>query len=366
MTNNKLVKLSLLGAICVCLFPVIAFSQSGNDAEEISKICAAPSPRYPSECKERERLTAYQPNYVIWQDTDDDEESLEALYSFRYLITNPDCMSGYRDEQISDKKTLACLKSFNARSEFYLSYTGKFDFYADTRTSGPVINRLSNPALHYRKYFDNKILFRGMSLRFINVALEHRSNGQVVLANEKISDPSSVDYGRYRAQVEYENGNHEYFDGIRRGADYISLEGQFQLGKYYDKDKNECKKTAKCFSLRINVIPTYLDHDSNITWGPLANKGIEISDYDIVKTTLSNTFFTPLTWPKEAEISGEWTIGGKGTDTDSFDINIFLPIDLKNGTRIPFLYMRYHNGPMSTLSNYTEKQDSFGVGMRLQ
>jgi outer membrane phospholipase A len=29
------------------------------------------------------------------------------------------------------------------------------------------------------------------------------------------------------------------------------------------------------------------------------------------------------------------------------------------------VYFRLHRGPMNTLSNYTQRQDSFGVGLRL-
>ena len=45
-----------------------------------------------------------------------------------------------------------------------------------------------------------------------------------------------------------------------------------------------------------------------------------------------------------------WTLGWTRTQNDD---KLYLP-----------LYARLHLGPMNTLSNYTQRQDSFGVGLR--
>jgi len=46
------------------------------------------------------------------------------------------------------------------------------------------------------------------------------------------------------------------------------------------------------------------------------------------------------------------------------DIFAFLPIDLPTGWRVP-LYARYHRGPLNNFSNYTQPQESLGLGFRL-
>ncbi len=330
--------------------------------EEIAKICKA----NPSLCKERGRLSAYQPNYAIWENSEDDEESLEVHYSFRYLLYNQECkMADYIAGKVSAQETLECLKKYEKRWEVYLTYTGEFDFYFQTRDSGPVINRISNPAVQVRKYCDNGNLVPGVTLAWLNVAAEHRSDGQVVEIDERVTDPSSAYYGKYKTQAAYEQGDHEYFDSLSRGANYISLEGKFEVGGYYDKSTLDCKGTGKCFELWISYKPFYITEDSAVNWGPLAGKGVDISDYDRVKVVLSNTFPTGLSWLTEPEVSGAWTVGDEGADTDSFDIDIFLPIDFEGWWRLP-LYMRYHHGPMASLSNYTQEQDSFGIGIKLR
>jgi hypothetical protein len=54
-----------------------------------------------------------------------------------------------------------------------------------------------------------------------------------------------------------------------------------------------------------------------------------------------------------------WRVGDKGLRTDSFDLSWQAPTTW----RIPF-FARAHRGPMNTLSNYTQRQDSVGVGLR--
>ncbi len=330
--------------------------------QEIAKICY----EYPSLCKERSRLSAYQPNYAIWQFIEDDENSLEAHYSIRYVFSNPDCVTPYKADEAEAK--LKCLKSHGRRSEYFVTYTGEFNFYAFTRDSSPVINRISNPAFHYRKYLEGNSLYGFASLRWFDVAIEHRSDGQVIDADERIEDASSVNDGRYKAQVEFENGNHEYFDAISRGANFISIEGRFQIGGSHNNDTSKCKTTVACFDLWLSLKPIYLSMDSNVTWGSAKNRKMKFSDYDRGRLVLSNTVFTKNKFISEIEIGGEWTIGDELLDTDSINLNLILTLNggiFGENTKIP-LYIRYHNGPMNTLSDYTKEQESLGIGLRFK
>jgi hypothetical protein len=52
-----------------------------------------------------------------------------------------------------------------------------------TRTSGPVINRISNPAIHIFNRIPGKSLPLG--IRYFDIGFEHRSDGQVTEINIK-------------------------------------------------------------------------------------------------------------------------------------------------------------------------------------
>jgi hypothetical protein len=61
------------------------------------------------------------------------------------------------------------------------------------------------------------------------------------------------------------------------------------------------------------------------------------------------------------QVEAQWTVGDKGFKTDSLDL-AWQWTEGKNWG-LP-LYVRYHVGPLNTLSNYTQRQDSIGVGVR--
>lgn len=350
--NNKQQLLCAL-IVCIVSMPCYSVFQPGEQAQ-INQYCED----NPSVCKERERFRSYQPNYAIWQQTDGDEDSLEAHYSFRYLFSEPDCMTPYRANRRTARETLKCIKKHNRRKEFFFTFTGEFDFYVSSRDSGPVINRISNPALHFRKYLGKSTNLGAMSLRWLDLGLEHRSNGQVVEADVTIDDPGSADFGRFRTQVEFESNNHEYFDALSRSANYLSIEGKFQVGKYYDQDESLCDTTAKCMQLYVSVKPFYSNVEADVTWGSLANTDVTFSDYDRLRIIAANKF------ADDVELSLEWTIGDEGFDTDSININLGYPISVW-GMKLP-LYIRYHHGPMNTLSDYTREQNAWGIGLRFR
>ncbi len=100
------------------------------------------------------------------------------------------------------------------RLEWFLSYTGEFDFYWGTRPSSPVVNRISNPGVHLRVPLQRL----GLSTHWrdnLSIGLEHRSNGQVT----EVSLPREAE----RAQAAYDRQDREFFDKVSRGANYVSL-----------------------------------------------------------------------------------------------------------------------------------------------
>lgn len=277
-----------------------------------------------------ERLLPYEPSYCIYRNANDDEDAIRAHYSFKFVL-NPD--------------------NNPINHEFFLKYTGEFDFYMSSRASGPVINRISNPGIHYMFTKRNGSCFKNFILGY-----EHRSNGQVT--EVKSASEAAI------AQQAYQQNKHEFFDGISRGSDYYSLGLGFFL-----------------YNVNINSkIKLYKREDSDITWGPLAGKDVSILDYDIF--TINGSYRNKI-FGINTETSLTWTFGREYFDTDSIDADLMLDLRLlgwikyfdyaKNNNflyevseiLLPF-YFRYHYGPMFTLSNYTEVKRSFGMGLKFQ
>lgn len=269
------------------------------------------------------RLIAHEPSYLVLRQATGDEDALQAKFSFRYVLnTQP-----------------------TRQPSVYFKYTGQFDFYAGTRPSSPVVNRLSNPALHYRHYL-HKDTRHDWRWHWFDLGLEHRSNGQT----QDISDPSVA----AAAQRAYERGNHAFFDGLSRSADYISLEAKAsQL-----QDDGRLAVYAK--------LKGYLGREDRVTWGPVARLGRTIADYD--RLTLKATY-THARYPIEdgapvTEASLEWTLGDKGLATDSLNLDLLHTVNVPAlKIKLP-LYLRFHTGPMNTLSDYTRSQRSVGFGLK--
>lgn len=317
-----------------------------DNPQENMKVLAAPiSPGITNAIDTmRERFQSFDKNYMMWQWTKGDEQSMEVQYSLKYI---------YFKNSVTDDT------EFNS----YFSYTGKFDFYMETRDSGPVINRVSNPALHFRleskepevcrktretlecqKY---KMTKKYPNFQWIDFAVEHRSDGQVVDAKAKDDNPASPTFGKYLAQIEYEKGNHQYFDSISRGSNYFSLSAGSELMK----------------ELLVEVSPKlYFTNDSDITWGKYAGSGTSFTDFDLLRTKATYTWYQA---EKERLTLGlEYTIGKKAFATDSLDVYLIVPcrFGTLNNWNLP-LMLKAHTGPMDRLSDYSKPINSIGVGV---
>jgi len=346
----------LLAAAALCALPLVTMkagaAEAGTDAR-IAELCptkpqlGAPDDEQNAKydkCRERARFTAYEPNYFIVRHAENDENAIRMHYSFRYLLTAPDCMGQYRYQNEAAQATLECLEGFDTRYEIYLVYTGEFDFYMGTRKSGPVVNRISNPGLHYRSHLPRETAWRVGTWRvdWWDIGIEHKSDGQTTDVEARITDPTSPNFGRYRTQVEYEAGNHAYFDSISRDTNFVSLETRFG--------------TEQTFKMWTRVKLFYFKNETTINWGPRADDDVQMADYDILRLAASYRY------SREGEIQGEWTVGRQGLQTDSFNLGLVVPIPFHTWT-LP-VYFRAHWGPLATLSNYTQNQKSFGVGLQ--
>lgn len=216
---------------------------------------------------ERMSLKRFEPfgqNYAAWQFTEGDESALDAHYSFRYFFL--DCRTEKREKNESD-----CRKNQDRNISVFFAYTGEFDFYMGTRDSGPVINRISNPALHLLVDPFNKF----KRADFLDIGIEHRSNGQATEIDE-------LEGGQLKTVLYYgtKNENH-FYDTLSRGSNFFS----FTVGT----NPRYISGATKPFSWKVTG-RAYFTKNAEVNWGPLAGTGVDIDDYDLAKVTLRKTF----------------------------------------------------------------------------
>lgn len=97
-----------------------------------------------------QRFNSYCLNSATWQFNSEqgDDDALEGNYSFSY--TWFDCRRGNEGKTEVNIPYDTCLPKNKVNLASYISYTGQFDFYMGTRNSGPVVNRISDLAIHFQ------------------------------------------------------------------------------------------------------------------------------------------------------------------------------------------------------------------------
>lgn len=286
---------------------------------------------------QQRRFTPYQPNSAVFQSNEHDNNAIEVNFSFRYLISPPKCL---------DKGTGLC-NGHEHKWEHFVTYTGKFDFYMGTRPSSPVINRLNNPAWHSRVYFSDN----AMHAEWLDIGVEHKSNGQTTSA-----DVINTNTGNNAAEEAYLAGNRSYIDSISRSTNYISLEAKF----HFDMGSFSNNK------LYVKLFAHHWNEESDVHWGRYANQNINFSDFERIRTILNVQLNDTNVYDDMVELGLEWTVGDKGMATDSANVWLRWPWDVKlplfGQTHFP-LILRAHIGPMNELSNYSESERSIGIGL---
>jgi outer membrane phospholipase A len=276
----------------------------------------------------------YEDNYMLYQQMDNrgwaerDESAFRGHYSFKYsLLCRP--RPETPDETSSRKYRNEC----DDTNELFLFYTGAFDFYMGTRPSGPVINRLSNPGLQWRMPWRRRFDLGAMAPSNVSIGLEHMSNGQTI----EVGSPRDIE----AAQRAYEARDRVYFDQISRGVDFVSLGADWQS----DRGLGPSGKLQ---------LRHYLHQDTDVTWGPRARDQPRLADYQRA------TMLVRYAWSDSLAFETRWTVGDRGLKTDSWDFGVQLTL----GNHVIPLYFHVHHGPLNTLSNYTQRQDSIGIGLR--
>ncbi len=240
----------------------------------------------------------------------DDERALRAHYSFHYVFIG------------------------NGRRDVSLSYTGEFDFYMGSRPSDPVVNRISNPALHVRwAASDFDFMKTALPTDHFDLGLEHESDGQTI----EVTSAREVE----SAQRAYSGHDRPYFDQVSRGSNFFSFAAVLS-------------EQATGWPVAIHArARAYLGQNTAVTWGPLAGSGVRLSDYDRLCVRIGKQVGSM------GSIEVRWTVGDSGFKTDSFGLGWQGP----RHWPLP-LYVRVNHGPLNTLSNYTQRQDSVGIGLR--
>lgn len=293
------------------------------------------------------RLTAYEDNYAVvnqmrnngW--TAKDEAALRARISFKYSFCGPqfrrtDLKKAKSTTEKADDDTLCPTSGTWSKAEFFFGYSAEFDFYAGTRPSGPVIGRVNAPGFFARIPAD--ALFpdgNWKQLDGFEIGVQHRSDGQTT---EVTSDRDAR-----IANERYAAGDRRFFDTISRDSDFLVFALDKQLAR---------PPVGEALTLRAKLRLYLGRQDSDVTWGPLANTGRRFSDYD----RLHVQGWWRLNEDFQADLA--WRVGDRGLATDSLTVGIEV-----RWLGVPW-YLRLHQGPMNTLSNYTQRQDSIGLGVR--
>jgi len=293
------------------------------------------------------RLTAYEDNYAVWNQmrnngwTTKDEQALRARISFKYSFCGQqfrrsDPKKAQSTTENQNPVDTSCPKSgIWADAELYFGYSAEFDFYAGTRPSGPVIGRVNAPGF-FARFPANKLLGPDWGeTDGLEIGLQHRSDGQTT---EVTSERDARIAGE-----RYAGGDRRFFDTISRGANFLLIAADKELPR---------PAIGESLVLRAKLRFYLGRQDSDVTWGPLANTGRRFSDYD--RLQLQGWWRLG----KDYLVDFAWRVGDRGFATDSWTLGFEF-----RGFGVPW-YLRLHQGPMNTLSNYTQRQDSIGLGIR--
>lgn len=252
------------------------------------------------------RLEAGDENYLAWGHPTGDENAYRGRVALRYWF------SAKPDRNV------------------YFRFNTEFDWYLATRESGPVIGRTFNPGVIYRHDKDLWIAPLPSWLAWVDLGVEHRSNGQTT---DAVKDAA-------RARQADATGDHRFFDSLSRSSNFASIEAMTQ-----PHARAELYAKLKFW---------YRDREHQVTWGELANDPVNIEDFDRVRFRYVWKPFEQRAFNVDLAL----TLGDQGLNTRSWDLGVTAGEVLG----VP-VYLRGHYGPMSTLANYTKPQRALGIGV---
>ncbi|GAB5379640.1 MAG: hypothetical protein Alis3KO_05310 [Aliiglaciecola sp.] len=270
---------------------------------------------------------------------------------FRYLMTNS-----------------FLPKNDNWEYALALAYQGEFDFFALTRQSSPVVTTRHNPSLFYTR-FRNPEQHRFSSLF---VSLEHESNGQVTdnLVNLQAEiDAYSNDY-----QNDLNVTPSDVFEmaqqTISRSNNFVGFGFNYQLGNL----NGDCDSIFSCTNMQVKFRYQLDGSPEDELWW-IAEQRAELKDYVGSKVDVE-TKFVAGDVPQALRLTYQTgqLVGARPFKRNTFDIRYYIDVPVgriasklfnleqQEAFAMP-LVIRYHNGYLDELYNYSMKVSYFAIGL---
>lgn len=223
-------------------------------------------------------------------------------------------------------------KSLGERSRLYFNYNGKYDFYAFSRDSSPIISRRQNPGL---MYVYSRPPESHIHLQSLKTGYFHESNGQTVDTREEY------------LVTEYPA------DHVSRGWDYIPLEAKFAISE---------KRHGIFGNFYLNLQGRYFldrqmfrhDREDEIFWEDAAEQP-RIEEYDGIRANVATVFILPRIEAKEIKFSATYRSGYRDFNLSQRYEATFRLFDFP-------LYVYYSRGYGVELSTYHQKGTTYGIG----
>lgn len=285
------------------------------------------------------RFSQHQDNIVIFDYFRGPESAghMDVSTSFRYLMTTLD------------------LKEDTDWTVF-LSYTGEFDFFANSRPSGPVVSTKNNPAIHYAYFFPQ----RTNGLLEWRLSLEHESNGQSTDSNRQLEIQKRnfrSKYGRFEqpSQSEIEQMARET---ISRSNNFASFGGAYRFDSASPFDLYFKFRHQLSYGLEDEI------------WWDDTQSHIQLKDFVGIELSLDSTFtlFGTLNSVTLTYRTGQ-VFGGNPGRNNTFDFKYFIDIPVgklggifSDKFAIPFV-LSCHTGYLEEFYRYSEKSSYCAVGL---
>lgn len=232
--------------------------------------------------------------------------------------------------------------NFDDSGDYYLHFTNRFDFYASTRESGPVVIRDERFGFNYVATDDAYGIGPGTGL--IEFGATHWSNGQrnsvdeggARKPNEITQEEYTAAYSNYRSENESDT-DRDIVDSLSRARNYLTVSTTIR----------PTEQLTLSAGAKIKVLPGAREET---VYGDI-DRGAKFSDYDVA------TFGARYKFDNTKSVFYQLRIGTEMLSTASHD----LAVVIENGL-VP-LIIKYHHGPFQRLSDYTREINVFSVGM---
>lgn len=328
--------------ICGLSFPINASVQKitplANEKTSKNKTVAPSS-------ESLSRFTQHEENHLLLDLSGGDfDKHIDAQVSIRYYISE----HAFANDAADDSWDYS----------WFVTYTGKFDFYPGVRDSGPVANRLFNPALFYAHRLNKTNGFIEFRASF-----EHESNGQDITDTAGLISQANSFYQKNQSDGITRNEAFEIAkEGVSRSSNFLGLGAVYRYndGKLSSDD---CNRKFECVDFHFKLRTFTFGIEEDFFWISDPNQWAELTDYQSTKIQLS-THFGSVNNEKQSSKYGieisyrTGQIDSNFGDNNTFDLSLYYNWEII-GMVIP-LMATYHSGYLSELYQF-EKKSSYAM-----